>query len=72
MPNRPHKEMPGKVSSNAGTARKSKMKKRRKRKSGKRKNPMDTQCAEDEKLEEFGMKKDGRKLFAGGSRAKGT
>ena len=51
MPNRPRKGQSGKVSSKAGTARNSKMKKRRKRKF--KKKHMELQWAEDEKLEEI-------------------
>ena len=52
MPSRPHKEQSGKVSSKVGTARRPKMRKRRRR-TGKKKDQMEMHWAEDEKLEEI-------------------
>ena len=56
----------------AGTARKSKIKKRRKRKSGKRKTRWKCNGRKMGSWRRFGTKKDGRKLLAGGSHAKST
>ena len=52
MPRRMRKEQLGKVSSTIGTARKSKTKKRRKRKTGEMKNQMKVQWNEEQKLKE--------------------
>ena len=52
MPRRLRKELLGKVSGEAGTARKSKTMKRKKRNSGKKEKQMELQWAEDENLEE--------------------
>ena len=53
MPSRPHKEQLGKVSSKIGTLRKSKMKKRRKTKTGKEGTRWKCNGLKDEKLEEI-------------------
>ena len=73
MPSQPHKERSDKVSSNAGTARKSKMKKRSQRNSGTRKKTDGIAMGGRRGVRgDFGTKKDRRELLEGGRHEKCT
>ena len=72
MSSRPNKEQPGKVSSKAGIARKSKTKKRRKRRPGKRRTRWTCNGLKMRSWRRFWNEESERKFLEGGRHAKDT